>query len=298
MEEIAIIILHYKTIDKTRECIKSILKMENNYKILIVDNHSSDGTLSQLHEEYDVLQNVFFLEMENNIGFAKANNAAMRLLSSQNIRYAVLTNNDIVFTKDSINRMVNSLTENNQAVIAAPRVRNPKGEIQDTVQLKTNPAYYYLFGPISRNKTALKSEQLTKVTEVELFSGCCFACDLFKMKELGYFDEYTFLYYEEPILSEKILTKGYHILYVPDAEVMHYHGSSTKGISEKKFSFLMDSEAYYLLNYRKINPTVLVAFYHIKSIVHRIKYKSAELYESEQNIIKKIRDGRYEKPQI
>ena len=48
----AFVILHYRAIDTTRSCVRSIRALAGDKHIVIVDNASPDGTGKQLAEEF------------------------------------------------------------------------------------------------------------------------------------------------------------------------------------------------------------------------------------------------------
>jgi GT2 family glycosyltransferase len=69
-----------------------------------------------------------------------------------------------------------------------------------------------------------------------------------------YFDEKTFLYYEESILSEKLINAGYKIMYYPAVSVVHKAGSTVSSYHTLRNSHnqLFRSERYYFKKYRNI----------------------------------------------
>lgn len=75
--------------------------------------------------------------------------------------------------------------------------------------------------------------------------------DLEAMESVDWFDENTFLYAEEQILSEKLQKNGYKVLYLPYVSVLHYHGFTTKRIPvQKKVKIALQSEMHCYKNYR------------------------------------------------
>lgn len=290
MSENSIVVLHYKTIDKTIECVGSVLETTCDANVYIVDNHSNDGTVQQLENIYANNNRVQIIMVNDNIGFARANNLAMRQLFAQGKKYAVITNNDIVFQAGAINQLIDSLRKTNEVIVAAPRVISPNHVIQNSVQPKRENAFKYLVHAIIPRRTNTFAESCSDTTCVEVFSGCCFACDLSKMHEIGYFDEYTFLYYEESILSAKAKEKGFDIIYVPDSVVVHYHAASTKGINEMVLGYMLDSELYYMQTYLRITPWIVSFYGAVKRRVHYKKYGSKLLFEMESKAINRIRE--------
>ena len=265
-ENIYIAILHYKTIEKTKKCINSILGTSSKYHILVIDNNSGDGTLEDLMDTYKDNENLEFLSIEENIGFARANNKALEVLRKKGVKYAILSNNDIVFKQNSIEGMVNVLESDKNIAIAAPRVRDPQNDIQNTTASIRKSVLTILIGRLNvfanRSKRSASYRYPAKIKQ---FHGCCFACNLERMKEMDDFDSHTFLYYEEAILEEKVRNHHFKIFYVPQSEVIHEHGATTNAVFNYKIhGYMMESELYYLVKYRHINKNILKIFYRLK----------------------------------
>lgn len=105
-----VVILHYKTEKETIHCARSILKLKDSEKaiILIVDNASKDGSLNRIKEELNKFNNVIYQQNNENIGFSKAHNRAYRLLKEEyGIEFLVLLNNDtIIKQKDFLKKII------------------------------------------------------------------------------------------------------------------------------------------------------------------------------------------------
>lgn len=292
MEQINIGVLHYKTIDKTIECITSIQTTEPSAVIYIIDNYSNDGSLECLQRKYADIPNISFICLKENIGFARANNHCMRLLREKGESCVILTNNDIVFKNNSIKQLLSSL-QSADAILSAPKVLDPNGQVMDTVlPYRNNSIWDYLFNRIkdktNKNRTPF-AESCDDVSMIETFSGCCFACDLEKMADIDYFDETTFLYFEEPILSAKIKKAGYTMCYVPSAEVSHYHGATTSSLNLKANAHKLFSQMYYFEEYLNVNKYVLMLLVRIKRYIDFKRYRSKDLYDDETRILNHIK---------
>ena len=73
---IAFVILHYKNLKDTIECIESIQKIDakNETKIIVVDNHSLDKSEEKILRKYTI----DLILLKENMGFAKGNNAGCK----------------------------------------------------------------------------------------------------------------------------------------------------------------------------------------------------------------------------
>ncbi len=294
-DKIYIAVLHYKTIEKTKKCIQSILNISSKYHILVIDNNSGDGTLEALKDTYKDKKNIEFLPIEKNIGFARANNRALEVLRKKRVKYAILSNNDIIFKQNSIEGMINVLKSDQEIAVATPRVRDPQNNIQNTTASIKKSILTILFGRLNvfANRSK-RSASYDYPSEVKQFHGCCFACNLDRMKDMNDFDPFTFLYYEEAILEEKINSNKFKIYYVPQAEVIHEHGATTNTVFNYKIhGYLMESELYYLRKYRHVNKRVLTCSYKLKVKRHMYMYHSEELRNMELEIIHNMEENKF-----
>lgn len=92
----AFVILHYRAIDTTRSCVKSIRALAGDKHIVIVDNASPDGTGKQLAEEFAASPDVTVLLHGKNDGFARGNNVGVRWVCAHlDADFTVVLNNDV-----------------------------------------------------------------------------------------------------------------------------------------------------------------------------------------------------------
>ncbi len=91
----SIIILTHNKLEYTKQCIESIRRYtkQGSYEIVVVDNHSTDGTVEWLRQQYDI-QTIF---NNHNLGFPKGYNQGIEIATEDNI---LLLNNDTVVTQN------------------------------------------------------------------------------------------------------------------------------------------------------------------------------------------------------
>ncbi|MDT9331591.1 glycosyltransferase family 2 protein [Clostridium perfringens] len=111
MIKVSFLVLHYKNIQETENCIKSILNISKeskyNLDIVVVDNGSNNGTGETLKEIYRENSAVKVIISKENLGFSKGNNLGYEYIR-KNIKpnYVVVTNNDVIFfQKDFVEKI-------------------------------------------------------------------------------------------------------------------------------------------------------------------------------------------------
>ena len=82
MFDVSVIVVNWNTRQLLRDCIDSILRHSEGYsvEIVVVDNHSSDGSVEMVREQYP---QVLLIANDENTGFARANNQGVRAASGR-----------------------------------------------------------------------------------------------------------------------------------------------------------------------------------------------------------------------
>ena len=300
----AIVILNYKSYQDTITCINSILKSKNDgYVIIVVDNDSKNDSLKYIAEaftgvmpvhyynnNYNTQPNAGILLVDNRInsGYAAGNNVGLRIGHKLGYEYLMVLNNDTLFTDDCLSVLINNVTEN--VICAGPLLLKGNGSI-DFNCAKRRPGLIdlYILSYFGRwfQTNAWKKEYyylkkypgLKQSITVDIISGSCMLFSAELLDSVGYFDEETFLYYEEAIISEKARLKGFTFKFVPAATVIHLGAQTTKKYSFSDFVLRCEynSAIYYLTKYRglslfsaKIVCASMLAFIKVHKIKERI----------------------------
>jgi len=201
-------------------------------EIFVVDNNSLDGSTQMVKSLYP---NVILLENTENVGFSKANNAAIR---QSNGEFILLLNPDTVVQEDTFDILVDFLEAHPDAGAVGCKVLNADGSLQlacrratptPTVMLPKILGLSALF-PKSRilgryNLTYLDENE---ISEVDAVSGSCFMTRREVFEKVGYLDEDFFMYGEDLDWFYRMKSEGFKIYYVPTTKIIHYKGESTR----------------------------------------------------------------------
>ena len=116
-----ILILTHNGLEWTRRCIASIkAKTQSSYKILVVDNGSTDGTVDYLRSELSIQH----IENDCNHGFARGFNIGLMCVTTP---YFVLANNDVLVTKNWLSTMLTSIKSDDKLLVLGVRSNNVSG---------------------------------------------------------------------------------------------------------------------------------------------------------------------------
>jgi GT2 family glycosyltransferase len=171
----------------------------------------------------------------DNVGFAKANNQAIRLSSGE---YVLLLNPDTLVQEDTFEKVVSFMDEHEDAGGLGVKMIDGKGNfLPESKRGLPTPsvAFYKIFGfskLFPRSKTFgryhLSFLDKDKVHEVDVLSGAFMLLRKETLDKTGLLDETYFMYGEDIDLSYCITKAGYKNYYFPETTIIHYKGESTK----------------------------------------------------------------------
>lgn len=198
-----------------------------DFKLYIVDNGSTDGTVDFIKTNYPQVELTAF---EKNVGFGAGHNIAIKQINS---KYHVIINPDIVLKENAIKKMVDYLEDNEDIGLLSPRICFPNGN--DQILGKRNPQLKYLLASRFRGETpgkllseyAMLDCNLKKPQDIENATGCFMVMRTDLLKEINGFDERYFMYFEDSDITRRINLIS-RAVYYPDAVVNHVWGRESK----------------------------------------------------------------------
>lgn len=233
--KLSIIIVNYNVRAFLDACLASVYKAIKTIdaEIFVVDNHSSDDSLPLLAEKYP---RVKCIANSENVGFAKANNQAIRLSQGE---YVLLLNPDtLILTEDTFEKMLAFMDAHSEAGGMGVRMIDAAGRfLKESKRGVPTPAVSFCkaFGlsalfpkskVFGRYHLAYLDEH--EIHQVDILSGACMLMRKSVLDETGLLDESFFMYGEDIDLSYRIVLAGYANYYYPEVTILHYKGESTK----------------------------------------------------------------------
>lgn len=220
-----IIVLNWNGKDLTLDCLESLEKVQyDNYKILVVDNGSTDGSVDAIKMKYPAVE---ILKIESNIGYAAGNNAGVEFIQNRGSEFIIFLNNDTIVDKYFMVPLVEPLIENLSINQTVPKIyyANDKDRIWyagGKVNLLLGQIYH--IGIRKKDSSKYSESQFT-----DYATGCCFCMRYKDFKEIGGFDESFSMYGEDVDLSLRIRSYGKNILYAPSSIIGHKVSASVGG---------------------------------------------------------------------
>ena len=235
--DVSIIIVNWNAKDLLRECLNSVYQTASDlrFEVIVVDNASSDGSVSMLEREFSAVIKIVNKENE---GFGAANNRALAIMKG---KYALLLNTDTVLTPQALNKLWNFCEATPQAAIVGGQLLNADGSKQNSIasfpgllSLATNTSVLeYLFPRFYPSKRY----QHTSPFEADSVIGACMMIRKKALDEAGTFDERYFFFFEETDLAFTMRIHGWKVYQVPDAFIYHLQGQSIGQSTRSRIEF-------------------------------------------------------------
>lgn len=238
--KLSVIIVNYNVKYYLDQCIRSVLrafeKMNTPAEIIVVDNHSADGSVDYLEQRYPqkLYPMVRFVRSAHNLGFARANNIAIRQSRGE---YVLLLNPDTIVGEDALKASVDFMDAHEDAGAVGVRMLGAQGRraMESRRGLPTPMvSFFKMLGFCNRwphhrlfGKYYMGYLPWDEPSQIEVVSGAYCMLRRKALDEVGLLDEDFFMYGEDIDLSYRVLKGGYHNYYLP-VDILHYKGESTQ----------------------------------------------------------------------
>jgi GT2 family glycosyltransferase len=226
--KVTIIILNWNGKNDTVECIKSLNKIRYpNYKVVIVDNGSTDDSVSCFKEKFPQIK---LIETGVNLGFSGGNNVGIKYALETNTDFVLLLNNDTVVDPRFLDELIKVAESEKDIGILSPFVYwfdNPD-EIQN--------------GGEKLNWFRFKSTKLwelhpdNNIIECENGSGACMLIKRSTIEKIGLMSEDYFLLLEDVDFYQRALKHDLRNLCIRSARIWH---KTSRSLKKKKNSMVV-----------------------------------------------------------
>jgi GT2 family glycosyltransferase len=226
--DLSIVIVTWNTRELVLDCLASLhaAKLALRHEVLLVDNGSGDGTAEAVRRQFP---EVTVISLPENRGFAAGSNQG---LLKMNGRHAVLLNSDTIVLPDQLERCVRYLDAHPDVGVVGPLLLNPDRTRQNSVHnvptLFSEIVSQSLLRRLRPSRYPSRAHLHREPIEVEAVLGACMFVRGEVVHEVGPLDEDYFCFLEETDWCHRIRRRGWKVVHVPDACVIHLHGASSK----------------------------------------------------------------------
>jgi len=237
--ELSVIVVNYNVEHFLAQCLTSVQRAvaeaeRHGYRceVVVVDNRSVDGSCAMVRQRFPEVR---LMALEENVGFARANNLAIR--STQGA-YVLLLNPDTVVQEDTF-RLTCAFADAHPRLggCGVPMFDGNGRYLPESKRGLPTPwaacckiTGLYRLAPRSRrlNRYYLGHLSRSEDAEIEILSGAFMWMRREALDQVGLLDEAYFMYGEDIDLSWRLIQGGWENHYFTGTRIIHYKGESTK----------------------------------------------------------------------
>lgn len=222
--KLSIVIVNYNVRTYLEQCLQSVAKALEGIEgeVFVVDNHSDDDSVETVKTQYPWVR---LIENSENIGFARANNIAIRQSTGD---YVLLLNPDTVVGEQTLREVLRFMEAHPKAGGAGVMMHNADGSLAQESRRALPTPWVSCLKMLGLTKRYYMSHlSWDNPGRIDVISGAF--CFLRKkaLDEIGLLDEDFFMYGEDIDLSYRLLKGGWENWYLP-YPIVHYKGKSTQ----------------------------------------------------------------------
>ena len=229
--DLSVVIVNYQTFELTRNTINSIFEYSYpfSYEILVVDNASTDDSLSKLQDYFK--DKVTFIASKENNGFAAGNNQALRIAKG---RYVLLLTSDTIVWENTLEDIYNYMEKHTDVGASGCRVLLENGDLDKACKRSfpnVKNSFFRLFHiPTNSKDDNYNLDDLPddEIYEIDCLTGAFMFMRAEALNEAGLLDETFFMYGEDIDLCYRIKKAGWKIIYYGESKITHLKGASSK----------------------------------------------------------------------
>jgi GT2 family glycosyltransferase len=243
MKNIAIIVLNWKQPQLTVDTVESLLKINHkkfNFKIIVIDNGSTDDSVEMFRKKYQKNELIKILDTQKNLGYVGGNNFGIKYALKHNYDYVLLLNNDVIVDNDFLTNLLKPALKNNSFGILGPKIyfapghefhkdRYSKDEVGNVIWAVGGQMDWNNILGSNIGVDEVDHGQFEKMTtDLDFISGCCMLVRKEVFEKIGLLDQDYFMYLEDVDFCQRAKKAGYKLTYIPSSKIWHINAGSSK----------------------------------------------------------------------
>lgn len=265
---VTLVIVTHNSEDVLGDCLASIDLHAPAEPVIVVDNASEDGSAALA----EAAPQVTLIRAEENEGFSKANNRALRAIETE---FALVLNPDARLTSSLLPELLAAADRMPGAAAFGPKTVYEDGRPQVSFGPDLSLASEYRQRKLVKGVKAGAAWALEEFEResrharpVDWISGSCMLLRMSAVREAGFFDERYFLYEEDADLCLRLRQAGSHVMFIPQAVVIHELGTSMAKASKRARDAYDESHRlYYRLHRSPMEQKLLSAVLALKRVI-------------------------------
>ena len=222
--KLSVVIVSYNVRTYLEKCLQSVQKALDGIEgeVFVVDNHSEDDSVAVVRTDYPWVR---LIESPENVGFARANNIAIRQSEAE---YVLLLNPDTVVEEETLRQSLAFMDAHPEAGGAGVMMHNADGTLAPESRRAIPTPWVSCLKMLGFTKRYYMSHlPWNQPSQIEVISGAFCLLRKKALDEIGLLDETFFMYGEDIDLSYRLLKGGWQNWYLPYS-IIHFKGKSTQ----------------------------------------------------------------------
>lgn len=228
-----VISLNWNGLAYLKDFCETILKQQyDNYKVVIVDNASTDGSVEFLRQNYPQIE---VIRNSTNLGYAAGNNVGLEYACKAGAAYFLVMNNDTIVPSDLIRRLM-------EVALTDPKIGFVTGKVyfqntENMLQTAGKLDKWWRATVVNVGQNKLDLGQYEEQRDYDYLDDVFWLVKREVYEKIGGYDPEFFLYWEETDWCARAKESGFRLVYTPKARLYHKVSQSTGGGSNPEKSF-------------------------------------------------------------
>jgi GT2 family glycosyltransferase len=229
-----VLLLNWNNWKDTNACLASLQGLNyDNWYVVVLDNGSTDGSVDRIRERFP---DVEIMELRENLGFAKGNNAGIRAALQRGAEYVWLLNNDTTVDPNALRALV-------ERAEADPKI----GAVGSAIYHASEPERMQAWGGgyvdfwLGRSRNFLRP---VADERIRYLTGASLLLRRSVLESLGLLDEGFFMYWEDADYCFRLRSAGLRLAVASESTVLHKGSASFENRS-------LLSDAYFTRSARR-----------------------------------------------
>jgi len=288
MIDLSIVILNWNVRDLLDRCLASLRSERYVLEIIVVDNASRDDSVAMLRAKYPQVE---LIANAVNRGFTSGNNQGIAVSRG---RYVMVLNPDTEVLGDALDQLVIYLDGHPDVGAIGPQLLNPDRSIQSSRRRFPTLAIAFfestwLQGLAPRDVLAhytMDDVAPDHIHEVDWLNGACTVFRREVLDRVGVYDAQNFFMYSEELdLCRRVKEAGWKIVYLPEAQVVHYVGQSSDQAVAARHIYFQTSKVHYFRKWEGASRANLLRVFLLRQYVWQIGLESVKgLFGSKRDL--------------
>jgi N-acetylglucosaminyl-diphospho-decaprenol L-rhamnosyltransferase len=292
---LAIIIVSWNVRELLRGCLSSLSQFSatsHPQTVIVVDNASTDGSVAMMRSDFP---EITVIANSTNRGFTGGNNdginAAENFFSDQpdGNCYVLLLNPDTVVTPGALNTLLAYAGSHDDVAVAGPMLLNADGTHQSSRRrfptLSTALFESTWLQPLAPqgllDRYYCQEIADTSICDVDWLVGAALLVRRSAYHQVGLLDDKNFFMYSEEIdwcrrIKSASASTHWRVVYVPDAQIIHYEGRSSIQVSAKRMIYFNTSKVHYFIKHHGTAQAQTLRLFLLAHFVTQLLIESAK----------------------